>query len=185
MQSEYAHELKQAKQHHAEAELAFEDKIFALMAELDEVKAELVHEAAAAAKGDTFAEAIRSAQKQQQEKELIRMQKASIEQMEGSLKQYHAELANLQCEVKLVTEKSNHLISTHNESVKIVREQIKVYVPTLKQVEREIVLEKYCERAAPNGKAELSEAEQRAIRRSVKEEFRARIKELELNILAY
>jgi len=66
-----------------------------------------------------------------------------------------------------------------------VKEQIKVYIPTLKMVEKVLEVDHYIEKVDINAKAELTEKERSALRKSVREEYRQRIKDLEFNILAY
>ena len=66
-----------------------------------------------------------------------------------------------------------------------MKEQIKVYIPTLKMVEKVLEVDHYIEKVDINAKAELTEKERSALRKSVREEYRQRIKDLEFNILAY
>jgi hypothetical protein len=78
----------------------------------------------------------------------------------------------IQSEVKIISEKNSVLVSSKTESVKIIKEQIKVYVPTLKMVERVLEIDKYMEKVDVDAKVELSEKERTALRKSVREEYR-------------
>ena len=77
------------------------------------------------------------------------------------------------------------MIENQNKSVKVVDKFIRMerIVPSI--VEKIMSVEVVVEKESTDAKVKLTETEKALLRKEVKEEMRAKIRELEANILAY
>ena len=77
------------------------------------------------------------------------------------------------------------MIENQNKSVKVVDKFIRMerIVPSI--VEKIVSVEVVVEKESTDAKVKLTETEKALLRKEVKEEMRAKIRELEANILAY
>ena len=77
------------------------------------------------------------------------------------------------------------MIESQNKSVKVVDKFIRMerIVPSI--VEKIVNVEVVVEKESTDAKVKLTETEKALLRKEVKEEMRAKIRELEVNILAY
>ena len=85
----------------------------------------------------------------------------------------------------MIIANNNKLIENQNKSVKVVDKFIRMerIVPSI--VEKIVSVEVVVEKESTDAKVKLTETEKALLRKEVKEEMRAKIRELEANILAY
>ena len=85
----------------------------------------------------------------------------------------------------MIIANNNKLIENQNKSVKVVDKFIRMerIVPSI--VEKIVSVEVVVEKESTDAKVKLTETEKALLRKEVKEEMRAKIRELEVNILAY
>ena len=85
----------------------------------------------------------------------------------------------------MIIANNNKLIENQNKSVKVVDKFIRMerIVPSI--VEKIVNVEVVVEKESTDAKVKLTETEKALLRKEVKEEMRAKIRELEVNILAY
>ena len=87
--------------------------------------------------------------------------------------------------MKLIVASNNKLIETHNKSVKVVDQYIRMERIVPQIVEKIVNVEVIVEKASVDAKIKLTETEKAGLRKEIREEMREKIRELEANILAY
>lgn len=87
--------------------------------------------------------------------------------------------------MKVIVSNNNKLIETHNKSVKVVDQYIRMERIVPQIIEKVVNVEVIVERESTDARIKLTETEKALLRREIKEEMREKIKELEVNILAY
>jgi hypothetical protein len=114
-----------------------------------------------------------------------RRQAKEIRELNGQLKAYIDEITLKESEMRMIVKQNNEFIATNCVTTKIVDRNIRIerIVP---QIHEKIVeVERIIERPSRDLILALTEKEKSELRKSVKEEYRQRLKEMEANILAY